>query len=233
MAEIMRVEKKLNYLWFSFPEIIDLEYHAVIEEKIKDYLSSGQERIVLDFSKTATLYSSGLGLLIRIRRLVHEAGGHMYLVNVKPEIIQLLSTLNLDKVFNIFRTDVEFELSQNDILEGSFAAETNLEFLFTSQVENQVCRIILGGRMIAGRDYSDCITFSPVTDISEYVFDLGGLELIDSSGIDVLCTIAAKIKQAGGENRIFGASELIRDLIEVFDVDDLFVFFDSEKDALD
>ncbi len=232
MTEIVKIEKKMNYLWFSFPEIINLEYHVIIEEKLKEFISSEEKLIVLDFSKTAMLYSSGLGLLIRIRRLVHEAGGHIYLVNVKSEMFHLLSTLNLDKVFNIFPTDVEFELSQDEILEGCFAAESNLEFLFTSQVESQVCRMILGGRMIAGRDYSDCSHFSPLTDISEYVFDLGGLELIDSAGIDVLCSMAQKIKLAGGENRIFGASELIRDLIEVFDVDDLFVFFDCEKDAL-
>ncbi|KMQ52473.1 hypothetical protein CHISP_0740 [Chitinispirillum alkaliphilum] len=231
MTEIIKVKKHLDYLWVSFPDILNLEHHGAIENQITSYINDEEKRIVLDFSKTGVLYSSGLGLLIRLRRLVHEAGGCLYLVNVRKEVINLLSTMNLDKVFQIFSTDVEFELSQDDILDR-YLNHHDLEFLFTSQIESGICRIIFGGRMITGRDFTSCKAFAPRLGVSDYVFDLRGLELIDSQGVEILISLANKIKASRGESRVFGASELVRELIEAFDRDGLFVFCKSEKDAL-
>ena len=62
---------------------------------VKDRISAGQNRIVVDLGRVPWLNSSGIGTLMGCRTECLEAGGELVLANANPKIHQLLDTLNL------------------------------------------------------------------------------------------------------------------------------------------
>ncbi len=228
MEEIVNISKKGRYLWVTLPDSLNLESNRSIEQQIEAQLSEEHNHIVIDFSDTTALYSSGLGLLIRLRKMAMDMGGSVCLINVCSTVRHLLLVLNLDRVFHIYATEVEFELSEDDIWKTKIAQNT-LQFLFVSEMEKDFCRIVISGKMIVGRDYSLCASFSPDPNISIYVFDLSSLELIDSTGYRALCSITESIRRSGGECRAFGASDLIQELLVLLGADKIFEFFSDES----
>ena len=143
----------------------------------------------------------------------------------------MLNALNLDKVFPIYKTDVEYEISQDDLWKKKYNEHN--QFLFVSQLENNMYRINISGEMVASQDLSACIEFTPLESVNIFVLDLSSLELVDSSGVAILKKLLLKI---GGNNKLclaFGANQLIRDaLVVLLDASGFLTFYDDEKSAL-
>jgi anti-anti-sigma regulatory factor len=176
------------------------------------------------------LFSSGLGLIIRIRKVATENDCKVCLVNVTEKIRELLSALNLSKLLTIYATDVEYELSRNDLWKDRVIK--SLGFLFVAQIENRIYRINLSGEMIQGARFELCEKFIPSPDIAIYIFDLSNLELIDETGATQLLLITSKIRNAKGECRAFGAEEWLRETIEALGAATYMIFYDDEKSAI-
>jgi anti-anti-sigma factor len=104
------IEKRKGYLWVTLPDGISVHDYMAIETAIVERLGGVADEVVFDLTEVRALYSSGLGILARIHRRVDKRGGKIYLVNVSRNIMDMLSSLHLDKVFSIHATDVEFEI---------------------------------------------------------------------------------------------------------------------------
>lgn len=228
MGDFVIAEPRGDYLWVSFPESLSLEQTFEVERRVHGALGQSVHNIIIDLSLVSVLYSSGIGLLIRLRKIAVKAGGTAILVNVCESVRRLLLSFNFDKVFSIYTTDVEFELTQDEV----WKKHMEPRFLFLSEVENGTGRVVLTGRMTTGQDFSICRSFSPVSNIGLYVFDMSGLELIDSHGYSVLLSVIRAIKEKGAQCRAFGASEMNREFLSVFGADEILHFFDSEVEAL-
>lgn len=111
----VKIEQRTGCLWITFPQTIDVQDYVKIEDEIKRNLSTSSKQVVFDFSKVQAIYSSGLGILVRTRQRVADAGGNVYIVNIARHLIDLFISLNLDRVFAIFATEVEFEISIEEI----------------------------------------------------------------------------------------------------------------------
>ncbi len=103
-----QIEKRHDALWISLPDSIDMDNHQKIQEMIEPEMEGGCERVVLDFSHTKSLFSSGLGLIIRLKKLVENKGGKIFLVNVRDKIYEGFENVGLNKTFDIFMTENEF-----------------------------------------------------------------------------------------------------------------------------
>ncbi len=228
----LKVERKQGYLWITLPNAITMYDIREIENKIFDQLADCKDHVVLDFSNTFVVYSSGLGLMIRIRRFLSERNRPMSLVNVSEQLFGMFTTLNLDKVFNIFRTDVEFEISQGDFRKKK-TEDGKLGFLFFSKVEGGCYRINISGEMTGESDLSKCREMKPSENIRLYLFDLSGLVTIDDTGADTLFKLTEEIASNGGISRAFGASDIIRQSLILLGGDEYLTFFYDEKAAFE
>ena len=69
---------------------------------VQDEIENGHHKIVVNCSDLGFISSVGLGALIRARSRVAKAGGQIFLARVDSAIMNVLSIMNLDKVFDIY-----------------------------------------------------------------------------------------------------------------------------------
>ena len=227
----LRIEEKCGDTWILLPDAISMYDTREIEKAIECRIVEQTKRLVLDFSKTCNLFSSGLGLMIRIRKLVHEKGGRLCLVNVSGRIRGILETLNLDKVFLIYSTDVEYEICQDDIWEER-CTDVDPGFLFVAQLEQGMYRLNLSGEMIARNDLRSCDDFRPDSAATTCILDLSALNMIDAHGAAVFRELTRKIYESGARCRVFGANTLIRENLMLLGADSFIAMHDGEESAL-
>ncbi len=75
-------------------EELGLELYRLIEE-------DSRKRLVLDFSQVKFFSSAAIGKLISANGKVKARNGTMKLCNISPEILDVLRTCKLDRVFDI------------------------------------------------------------------------------------------------------------------------------------
>ncbi len=226
----LTIEDRSGYLWITLPDAITMYDNKEIELKIGNSLRDRKDHVVLDFSHTRAVYSSGLGLMIRIRRFVTERGGTLSLVNVSEPIGKMFSALNIDKVFNIFTTDVEFEITREDFLKKK-GPENGPGFLFVSRVERNTCYIHVSGEMTAAFDLSQCSKLLPAENVRCYLFDFSALEIVDGTGAEALRGLTGRITREGGVCRAYGASELKREMLTILGAERDLSFYPDEESA--
>ena len=226
------VEERGEYLWITLPDAITMYDNKSIEQQIGNRLRDRKDNVILDFSHTRAVYSSGLGLMIRIRRFVTERKGTLSLVNVSEQLLDMFRALNIEKVFNIYPTDVEFEISQDDFIAKHDEAR-KIGFLFVAKKENGACRIHLSGEMTDGHDLNSCRQLEIVPDILLYLFDFSGLESIDNAGAEVLSEMTKNIIATGGVCRAYGLHDMTHEMLTLFGADSHFTFFTDEQSAFE
>ncbi|MDD5674850.1 MAG: STAS domain-containing protein [Chitinivibrionales bacterium] len=232
MNGILSIEQKLGYTWIVLPDSIHMDNYRQLEAEIGGRVSESANRVVLDFCNTKALYSSGIGMMIRLRRRLSEVGGRMCCVNVSGKIRALLESVRLDTIFPIYSTDVEFEISQDDVWQQKLS-EQNVDFVFVAQIEDTVYRINCSGQLITGLDLQAFKSFKCVESISWYVFDLTGLEVMDSFGAQIFMEVLLRIKAQNSTAIAYGAQPQVRDFLSIMSIDDHLVLCDNERLALE
>jgi anti-anti-sigma factor len=99
----MVVDERDGFLWITFNDSIDMDNHKNIEESIFQKIQQTTARyIVIDLEKTTALFSSGVGVIMRIHGKVQEYNKKLYLVNVQEKVAEGLEIMGLDQTLNIF-----------------------------------------------------------------------------------------------------------------------------------
>ena len=73
-----------------------------LKQEFLEIINSGENKIIIDFSGTEMIDSSGIGLLISIRNsLANNGGGEIELLNLTDDLKQLFKVMKLDNHFKI------------------------------------------------------------------------------------------------------------------------------------
>jgi anti-sigma B factor antagonist len=75
-----------------------------LKELVFAALDKGERRILIDFSQTGYIDSSGLGALVSISKRVREAGGELRLSGLNEDLRSLFELTKLDTLFAIAET---------------------------------------------------------------------------------------------------------------------------------
>ena len=67
--------------------------------------------------------------------------------------------------------------------------------------------------------------------VKSIVLDLGGLDMIDSTGVGIIVMCHAKLEKAGGSMRIAGAHGIIQEILHMTHVDRIVRFFATAEEA--
>src|SRR5918997_1992366 len=75
-----------------------------LKDLVQAALARGERRLLLDFSRTGYIDSSGLGALVSISKRVREAGGELRLSGLNDDLRSLFELTKLDTLFAITET---------------------------------------------------------------------------------------------------------------------------------
>jgi anti-sigma B factor antagonist len=76
-----------------------------LREKIKNVLSMGIQKILVDMDGVPYIDSTGVGFLVGSHTSITQEGGQLKLLKVKPKILEVLKVMNLLKVLEIFEDE--------------------------------------------------------------------------------------------------------------------------------
>ena len=101
-----RVVESVSVLDLS-GKIVLGEGDVQVKERIRDLLSDGQRKILLNLGDVSYIDSAGLGALISSYATVKREGGQLKLVNLTKRVQDLLAITKLITVFDTFDSEKE------------------------------------------------------------------------------------------------------------------------------
>ena len=75
-----------------------------LKELVQAALDQGERRLLIDFSRSGYIDSSGLGALVSISKKIREAGGELRLSGLNEDLRSLFELTKLDTLFAIAET---------------------------------------------------------------------------------------------------------------------------------
>lgn len=75
-----------------------------LKDLVQAALDKGERRILIDFSRTGYIDSSGLGALVSISKRIRESGGELRLSGLNEDLRSLFELTKLDTLFAIAET---------------------------------------------------------------------------------------------------------------------------------
>lgn len=87
----------------AMPEKVSAQEMPALREEFKKLVREGVRELTLDFGQVRSIDSVGIGLLVAAHNTLAKVQGVLKVVNVGPEIHQLLTLMRLDKHFSVAR----------------------------------------------------------------------------------------------------------------------------------
>lgn len=75
-----------------------------LKQKVMDALDVGERKIVVDFTHTGYIDSSGLGALVSLSKKIRDQGGDLRLAGLNEDLRTLFELTKLDTLFTIADT---------------------------------------------------------------------------------------------------------------------------------
>jgi anti-sigma B factor antagonist len=75
-----------------------------LKQKMLEALDAGARKLLVDFTKTGYIDSSGLGVLVSLSKKVREQGGELRLAALNEDLRTLFELTKLDTLFQIAAT---------------------------------------------------------------------------------------------------------------------------------
>jgi anti-anti-sigma factor len=91
-------------------EVLDAETSKVLFRQLNQLLREDTYCIAIDCQTVKYIDSSGLGALVRMLKVVEEAGGRFGLCSIGEQPQMMLELTDMQDVFEIFSSPVHFRL---------------------------------------------------------------------------------------------------------------------------
>lgn len=75
-----------------------------LKQKVMDAIEAGERKLVIDFTNTGYIDSSGLGALVSLSKKLRDAGGDLRLAGLNEDLRTLFELTKLDTLFAIADT---------------------------------------------------------------------------------------------------------------------------------
>ena len=102
------------------------------------------------------------------------------------------------------------------------------------QLPPDITVLEMSGRIIMGNNSRDVeLKLAQVLaeNKKKIIFDLAGVTMLDSTGVGILVVSQAKIKKAGGELRMSGATGVVEEILKMTSVDKLVHLYPNAAEA--
>jgi anti-anti-sigma factor len=78
---------------------------TTLKSAIKKHLSQGQYNLALAFTADSYFHTQTVSILVQCIEMVHKRGGMLGIVNPNSEILDMLNTISLDRLVNIYPSE--------------------------------------------------------------------------------------------------------------------------------
>lgn len=102
----LKTEVKENVLVITLLEQrLDAKFAVDFRNRVNEF-SQENSNIILDFSNTNFIDSSGLGAVVSVLKVIGR-NGKLALSNIKDTVMQTFTRTRMDKIFAIYKTNEE------------------------------------------------------------------------------------------------------------------------------
>lgn len=101
-------------------------------------------------------------------------------------------------------------------------------------IEPDLAVLEMNGRIVLGNDSKNVewkLAELLKDNRKKVVFDLGGVSVLDSTGVGIIVMCHVKLKKCGGALRIAGAGGMVGDTLKLASVDRLIEFYPTAAEA--
>lgn len=176
----------------TLPDRLDAAFLHQSRDELEERIGQAQN-IVLNFSQTSFIDSSGLGFIIKLWHRTTEKEGALYMTGINPHIIQFFK---LNRLWDLFQENIFEDVNQ---IFAVLEKKTTLPpFYFIIESEIRFVLVSLFGRLDAAQ-MSTLDIDSIIRDIGDMncILKLGKLDFVDSSGIVFFLKIQKHISSRG------------------------------------
>jgi anti-anti-sigma factor len=198
MAEICKIEDKGNYYQISSFDSENEDFNSIFL-KIDAALKEKMQDVVLSLSSVTVLYSSHLAVFVRINQVLRKNNLRFTLVDISPEIKNLLQITQLDSIFPVFETMEDFKNSSRD--SKGHSQKTNFEWQIVKDSDDSA-NVMCKGDMQACESLDEL--HKSILDFCNISFDFSKLQSIDKASLSLLDTLSNKhaIQVAGASEDV-------------------------------
>ncbi len=108
----LSVDQRNDWIWVTLPDAVNMDNYQKIECRVETMLFEGC-RIAIDLSRTRNIYSSGFGMIVRIKKMVDGRRGSMCLVNSSPKTLEAFEAVGLTRLMDVYSEGDSLEFMQN------------------------------------------------------------------------------------------------------------------------
>lgn len=93
------IERHGNTLVIGVPPVLGVANRQELKQLVLDELERGESLFLIDFRNGAYIDSSGLGVLVTLRKRIREKGGELRLANLNNDLKTLFTATGIDRIF--------------------------------------------------------------------------------------------------------------------------------------
>ena len=203
MAEICLIEDKESYYQISNFDSENEDFNSIFL-KIDQALKEKMQDVVFSLASVKVLYSSHLAVFVRINQVLRKNDLNFILVDISPEIKNLLQITQLNSIFPVFDTMEDFHKSSSESAKGR-SRKAGFEWQIVKDSDDSA-NVMCKGNMVSGESLNELQ--KSVVEFYNVSFDFSKLLSMDQESLSFLDTLSTKHSV-----KIVGANE---DLIEQF-----------------
>jgi anti-sigma B factor antagonist/stage II sporulation protein AA (anti-sigma F factor antagonist) len=103
----IQIEDDQGVSIFRLEGRMDATSAPLLEKKLKEQLSLGKTKLVLDFAKVDYLSSAGMRLLLSTTKKLKEGDSALHLCSVSEEVMEIIKMAGFERIIRIFPTEQE------------------------------------------------------------------------------------------------------------------------------
>lgn len=196
---------------------------------VREISQSDDPSIIIDFSETKFIDSSGIGLLVSCAKDFKVLGGSFMLRNLNDNILELFSETGLDMIFNIVSAE-GVDSAKIDIFEESVDIRLEID----QENRKDVCILHLSGVMNhpKGSRYFKQQFLLAMAHFKKILVDFESLTFFDSLSVSVVLNMNKLLKETGGSLRLCGANYIVEDLFSTLNINHIIPIYEDTEKAL-
>jgi len=91
-----------TFVIFNNSKILEENQINQLQQALRPVIKqNGENKVIFNFGNVEFMSSAFLGLLVRVRKWVAEAGGSLELCNIAPNIYKVFEITRLNNIFDI------------------------------------------------------------------------------------------------------------------------------------
>ena len=122
MALEIRAEEKENGYVVHPSGSIDTDTYGDFEKTVTPLIDKSPKRLAIDMSKVSYVSSMGIGILIKIKKIIEDKGGVFAMTNLQPQIKKVFDVVKALPGMSIFESieeaDEYFDKVQKGKIQG-------------------------------------------------------------------------------------------------------------------